>query len=130
MTHAPEFLPQPEEPENVKVARALGLPKIRHLPKFAGVLPHCEFGWCYIDKECLKVVPDFPNDPAFVVRMQTANSLCVCPSPMPDSHGVWIAFREWSYGNGDITGRGESPGRAVCSWLVAAAACGVEVRRG
>jgi hypothetical protein len=105
-----------EEPENVQVARALKITDIEWdtlRQAWIGLAP----GY-----HCPDRLPDFANDPAFVVRMFNSNRLCA---------DLWqagiVVYRESMLSRSK--GWGRDLGHAVAQWIVAAAAAGVEIKR-
>jgi hypothetical protein len=109
-----------QEPESVKVAWALGWTNICQRPActptmWRGDAPDGRGYW---------PVPNFANDPAFVVQIQAENRLTV--RPVEDG---WLAANFESPFSKQIAMIAQDPGRAVCAWIISAAAAGVEIKR-
>jgi hypothetical protein len=113
----------PEEPVNVKVARALGL-KREYRERLRVHVWVNNDGIRYMEP-----LPNFPNNPEFCWRIVEANGLSVEKIQDTDENGheceIWIVGKPYADENGD----GANPRAAVCSWLVAAHAAGVEIKR-
>jgi hypothetical protein len=121
-----------DEPRDVKVARVLGLTVEFQLDWSRPFWTFWEAHEDMASKGVWMPIPEYASDPAWVVRMIEANR----PS-IEDDDGTWFVC-SWqrccgggcdSDGDNLVQGTGKTLGKAVVSWVLAAAEAGVEVKQ-
>lgn len=117
-----------DEPTNVKVARALGLPIETDGDSYNSLETHRWYTprwyWTLDDKGFRQTIPDFANDALFVLRTIEANKIELCYI------GEWVASTGSNPEDKDyIQTKGSTIGDALLAWLIAADAAGIEIER-